>query len=854
MLVRFFPYGDTKKDAHRTTGGNTAKSYLLGTENKPRDGAKLLKGDPSITTEIINGLAFNKVYTSGVLAFSKDERQLTNQEKMQVIDSFEQTLFTGLEQGQYSGYWVEHSDKERQELHFVFANVELTTGKALPVYYHKTDLRLVDSWKTLTNQQYGLHDPNDPKFKRDFAPSHDVFTKADLAGIKETKDIKKAIHDVLLNQVATGAIKDRQGITQFLETAGFEIARQSKDSISIKNPNGGKNLKFKGEIYDRDFQPFKSTADVSPSPSTAGQRIAGVAGNAPRIIANNPNPAEQGITGATRESSELITDNPHSTTAGNQRIAGNAPSDYPSYSKTTKTDVAGARDNAPSHPSTATADTDSSTNKTTRVLQIYQECLSRRKARHTERYCRPSTPRIKKSARAEQKRVADEQRAIIASTQNSTTGARATNQSDAGQRTGIAQQNSEHDGRFFKGNVAGLQSHWGNAHSTSQLRFGQIQARPTELESRLCGANPIDTKNNEKGFRSEHIQQHQIQPQATNFDGYFSVSAVNPVHWQHNDKLFSNVRNQTNQANTATPALQTSTTQVVQPIQHQQGLTEYERYSTTHLDTFTKLYAGIGEKTTSFFDELRSSIQNFTAKNGGKRSQEAFGREREVFAREPSSNRKSINKLTDAHRELTERFKRLRVQNPIPSPRNGSNELTGANRAYSELNRQFERNLRAIQSFNSEYDECRAEIRRDNTPSQRNFKDFTSRARASTTAMASISELSRNYQGTASTVNHAMQQLTANDRQLRDAKATKRAEKERIARLQAEQERLARLEAERQVKAQQEHLEAEKARLQQVERERLEAEQARQARLEAENKQKQELQRQIPKPSAPKPF
>jgi hypothetical protein len=846
MLVRFFSHGNTKGDM-RTRGGDSAKNYLLGVENAPRDGARLLKGDPSITTEIINGSTYRQVYTSGVLSFAPDERKLTDAQKQEIIESFEQTLFVGLETGQYSGYWVEHSDKERQELHFVFANIELTTGKALPVYYHKTDLRLVDSWKTLTNQQYGLHDPNDPKFKRDFAPSHDVFTKADLAGIKETKDIKKAIHDVLLNQVATGAIKDRQGITQFLETAGFEIARQSKDSISIKNPNGGKNLKFKGEIYDRDFQPFKSTADVSPSPSTAGQRIAGVAGNAPRIITDNPNPAEQGITGATREPSELITDNPHSTTAGNQRIAGNAPSDYPSYSKTTKTDVAGARDNAPSHPSTATADTDSSTNKTTRVLQIYQECLSRRKARHTERYCRPPTPRIKKSARAEQKRVADEQRAIITSTKTVRASSTGTNQE-------FHQQHSTAGagaGRVFA-------KHDYDLRDPSEQ---QLTASSTDFEQLLQPVQdklPRNPSENWQKPRSEHHQQYQAQQKTNNFDNHLASNTIGEPSNHAIFKLTNTIQSERNQQKTSSRT-QTTPNQLQQILSVQkimQETTTHERYSTTHLDTFTKLYAGIGEKTTSFFDELRSSIQNFTAKNGGKRSQEAFGREREVFAREPSSNRKSINKLTDAHRELTERFKRLRVQNPIPSPRNGSNELTGANRAYSELNRQFERNLRAIQSFNSEYDECRAEIRRDNTPSQRNFKDFTSRARASTTAMASISELSRNYQDTASTVNHAMQQLTANDRQLRDAKATK-AEKERIARLEAEQARQARLEAERQEKLEKERLEAEKARLQQAERERLErleAEKEHIARLEAENKQKQELQRQIPKPPAPKPF
>ena len=389
----------------------------------------------------------------------------------------------------------------------------------------------------------------------------------------------------------------------------------------------------------------------------------------------------------------------------------------------------------------------------------------------------------------------------------------------------------------------------------------QLTASSTDFEQLLQPVQdklPRNPSENWQKPRSEHHQQYQAQQKTNNFDNHLASNTIGEPSNHAIFKLTNTIQSERNQQKTSSRT-QTTPNQLQQILSVQkimQETTTHERYSTTHLDTFTKLYAGIGEKTTSFFDELRSSIQNFTAKNGGKRSQEAFGREREVFAREPSSNRKSINKLTDAHRELTERFKRLRVQNPIPSPRNGSNELTGANRAYSELNRQFERNLRAIQSFNSEYDECRAEIRRDNTPSQRNFKDFTSRARASTTAMASISELSRNYQDTASTVNHAMQQLTANDRQLRDAKATK-AEKERIARLEAEQARQARLEAERQEKLEKERLEAEKARLQQAERERLErleAEKEHIARLEAENKQKQELQRQIPKPPAPKPF
>lgn len=272
MLVKFFTHGKTNS-GRRTTGGNSAQRYLLGTADKPRQGAKVLQGDPDTTTEIINGLNFSKVYTSGVLAFAKDERKLSDKEKLDIIASFERTLFTGLEHGQYSGYWVEHSDKDRQELHFVFANVELTTGKALPVYYHKADLKLVNTWKDLTNNEYGLANPNDPARKRAFQPS-EALTKTGKAADKDQ------INNFIIQAVDSGLVRDRETLIGYLVECGFEISRQSKDSISIKNPDGGRNIKLKGAIYNEQYNATQqitrnvgqSNPSSKPSSSTDGAR------------------------------------------------------------------------------------------------------------------------------------------------------------------------------------------------------------------------------------------------------------------------------------------------------------------------------------------------------------------------------------------------------------------------------------------------------------------------------------------------------------------------------------------------------------------------------------------------------
>ena len=39
-----------------------------------------------------------------------------------------------------------------------------------------------------------------------------------------------------------------------LESAGFEIARSTPKSISIKDPDGGRNIRLKGKIYEQDFR------------------------------------------------------------------------------------------------------------------------------------------------------------------------------------------------------------------------------------------------------------------------------------------------------------------------------------------------------------------------------------------------------------------------------------------------------------------------------------------------------------------------------------------------------------------------------------------------------------------------
>ncbi|MBW4010671.1 relaxase/mobilization nuclease domain-containing protein [Moraxella osloensis] len=274
MLVRFFDHGKVKKgELTRTGGGGAVRKYLLfdkEDKTKIRSGARLIYGNDIDTTEVINGIKNSKIYTSGVLSFAPEE-SITDAQKIEIIESFEQNLFPGLMKGEYSGYWVEHKDKDRQELHFVFAEIHLPSGKALPVYYIGKDFDLVDSWKDLINIDYGLEDPNDPKRKRAYRLKGYEYAlkkqqeKDKLAG-KAIKDEKvfdeEKIGEWLIEEIADDeSIQTQADVIRVIAEA-FEITRVAKDgkSISIKNPVGGRNIKLKGMMYEREFtrQRFES--------------------------------------------------------------------------------------------------------------------------------------------------------------------------------------------------------------------------------------------------------------------------------------------------------------------------------------------------------------------------------------------------------------------------------------------------------------------------------------------------------------------------------------------------------------------------------------------------------------------
>ncbi|HCQ1797157.1 TPA: relaxase/mobilization nuclease domain-containing protein, partial [Escherichia coli] len=182
--------------------------------------------------------------TSGVLSFA--EADLAAEVKHKLMDSFERALLPGLDADQYSVLWVEHRDKGRLELNFVVPNIELQRGKRLQPYFDRADRPRIDAWQTVVNARLGLHDPNDPLNQRALVTPNCL--------PRDKQAAAEAITNGLLMRIEAGEIRGRADVVETLETAGFSVVRQTKQSISIASPEGGQNLRLKGAIYEESFR------------------------------------------------------------------------------------------------------------------------------------------------------------------------------------------------------------------------------------------------------------------------------------------------------------------------------------------------------------------------------------------------------------------------------------------------------------------------------------------------------------------------------------------------------------------------------------------------------------------------
>lgn len=292
MIVKFFTHGKgpasgalnyfLKEKAERPNDNADQKRLPL----EPRAHARVLSGDPVITEQLINATPYQQKYKSGVLSFEKRADELTEQEKFEIMQKFEDTLFCGLERDQFDILWIEHADKDidkdnpvgRLELNFLIAGQELRSGKRLQPFYAGADFVRVNAFKDVINYEYKLADPNAPDRKRLInehskgAEPPTPYDRANYSRKESKKDDeviakplnRRALHDAINRKMQFAfdqdMIKNRYDVLAELRKMGLKIERsRSEKSVSVSSSNlvdkNGKsiNVRLEGGLYEKEF-------------------------------------------------------------------------------------------------------------------------------------------------------------------------------------------------------------------------------------------------------------------------------------------------------------------------------------------------------------------------------------------------------------------------------------------------------------------------------------------------------------------------------------------------------------------------------------------------------------------------
>ncbi len=254
MLVKFWGINQGGGD------GDGSVNYLLN-ERVEQGTAKVLKGDANLTKSLLLSLTQKHKACVGCLSF--EESNIDESLKYELMESFENALLTQEMQGRYNILWVEHTDKGRLELNFVIPKIDLGRQKAFNPYYHKVDLKRIDTWQNVVNLKYTFTNPKDLK-KQHNIQQNQTKNPQNKELLATYEKLDKLIQDNLGK-----LFNSREDIINFLKDNQCEVTRQGKDYISVKLPNESKAKRLKGFYY---HETFRTITDIRDQISEARQR------------------------------------------------------------------------------------------------------------------------------------------------------------------------------------------------------------------------------------------------------------------------------------------------------------------------------------------------------------------------------------------------------------------------------------------------------------------------------------------------------------------------------------------------------------------------------------------------------
>jgi len=235
-----------------------AINYLLSDQTHDGDDRRkapiIHGGSPEVLQAACDNSPHEWKYSSGVL---RESKTLTEQEKQDLMQSFEEHTFPNIDPDRYSILWVEHEDHDgHTELHFVIARTMLDTNKSFNPAPPNWE-QYYNGWRDALNLENGWARPD--------LPTNTVKTPR-FEALTHT-EARRAITDCLESSIANGDVQSRDDIFTVLEDLGCEITRKTKTSISVTVPDYDKPIRLKAGIYDeRNWKSdgFEGTFERSP--------------------------------------------------------------------------------------------------------------------------------------------------------------------------------------------------------------------------------------------------------------------------------------------------------------------------------------------------------------------------------------------------------------------------------------------------------------------------------------------------------------------------------------------------------------------------------------------------------------
>ena len=251
-----------------------------------RAGVEVLRGDATTFNAICDSSPHLWKYTSGVIAWSKDDAP-TNEQIQEVLNDFEEHAFSGLDPSQYHLFAVLHTDDDgSKHIHVLAPRLDIQSGKSLNIAPPKHEKHF-DSLRDYFNTKYQWSRPDDLLLMQTTQePNHIAKLNAQAKNILTSQDLEtltkkqfcKTVDNYVKTLLRTQTVKNRAEIISCIEQLKGVASVRAQQTVTVTLTNGKKH-KLSGDFYNEQFEiglyseRLRAEAESRPTANELAQAI-----------------------------------------------------------------------------------------------------------------------------------------------------------------------------------------------------------------------------------------------------------------------------------------------------------------------------------------------------------------------------------------------------------------------------------------------------------------------------------------------------------------------------------------------------------------------------------------------------